>query len=172
MASYALLVSFGGHLPHPTSPLLLLITLFMESWTKYPLTLQTCLIPRPGRSYKSCKKFLTQSHLSKQLHLIALLDLRLDIPSPFSPWKIKMILFVVSFHYSLLSGLVELGQFLDGLKLGGLLELLCEHPIKACHLFMQNSENQLTAEKLDELFTFVLSPIEGAIRGQRKKLLP
>ena len=35
--------------------------------------------------------------------------------------------------------------------------LLREHPMKARHLLMQSSENQLTAEKFDQQFTFVLS---------------
>ena len=63
----------------------------------------------------------------------------------------------VSLHYSLLFGL-ELEQFLDGLKISGLLELLRDHPMKARHLFMQSAENQLTAERVDDLFVCVFSP--------------
>lgn len=69
----------------------------------------------------------------------------------------------ISLHYLLLSGLVELEQFIDGLKLNGVLDLLRKHPKKARHLFMQSCENQVTSEKLDELFNCVFSP-EGSNR--------
>ena len=66
----------------------------------------------------------------------------------------------ISLHY-LLSGLVELEQFIEGLKLNGMLQRICEHPRQARHLFMSSAENRVTAEMLYELVICMLSP-EGS----------
>ena len=66
----------------------------------------------------------------------------------------------ISLHY-LLSGLVELEQFIEGLKLNGMLQRIREHPRQARHLFMSSAENRVTAEMLYELFICMFSP-EGS----------
>lgn len=74
----------------------------------------------------------------------------------------------ISLHYLLLSGLVELEQFIEGLKLSGLLDLIRQHPKKARHLFMPSSENRVTAEKLDALFDCIFSPEGSNKRAQEE----
>ena len=56
----------------------------------------------------------------------------------------------------------EINQFVKGLNLYGLLDHLCQHPLKAHQLFLHTG-NQLTAEKLDDLFMPVFLP-----RGSNK----
>ena len=63
--------------------------------------------------------------------------------------------------YYLLSGLVELERFIEGLKLNGMLQRIREHPRQARHLFMLSAENRVTAEMLYELFICMFSP-EGS----------
>ena len=67
----------------------------------------------------------------------------------------------ISLHYLLLSGLVELEQFIEGLKLNGMLQRIREHPRQVRHLFMSSAENRVTAEMLYKLFICMFSP-EGS----------
>ena len=67
----------------------------------------------------------------------------------------------ISLHYLLLSGLVELEQFIEGLKLNGMLQRIREHPRQARHLFTSSAENRVTPEMLYELFICMFAP-EGS----------
>ena len=67
----------------------------------------------------------------------------------------------ISLHYLLLSGLVVLEHFIEGLKLNGMLQRIREHPRQARHLLMSNAENRVTVEMLYELFIRMFSP-EGS----------
>ena len=64
---------------------------------------------------------------------------------------------VIALHYTLLSTLSEVNQFIDGLNLHGLLDSLRQHPVNARQLFI-HADNELTAAKLDNLFLPVVSP--------------
>ena len=69
----------------------------------------------------------------------------------------------IALHYTLLSSLSEIEQFIDGLNIHGLVDCLRQHPYEARKLFVY-AENQLTAELLDDLFVPVFSP-----RGSNKR---
>ena len=69
----------------------------------------------------------------------------------------------IALHYNLLTALSEINQFVEGLNLHGLLDHVRQHPLKARQLFL-HTENQLTAEKVDDLFMPVFSP-----RGSNKR---
>ena len=66
----------------------------------------------------------------------------------------------IALHYNLLTALSEINQFVEGLNLHGLLDHVRQHPLKARQLFL-HTENQLTAEKVDDLFMPVFSPRES-----------
>mgnify|MGYP002804209308 CR=1 FL=1 len=76
----------------------------------------------------------------------------------------------ISLHYLLLSGLVELKQFIEGLKLNGVLQRLREHPRQAHHLLMSSAKNRLIAEVLYELFICMFSP-EGSNKRASEKAI-
>ena len=42
----------------------------------------------------------------------------------------------IALHYTLLSSLCEINQFIEGLNVHGLLHLLCKHPQQARRLFL------------------------------------
>ena len=42
----------------------------------------------------------------------------------------------IALHYTLLSSLCEINQFMEGLNVHGLLHLLCKHPQQARRLFL------------------------------------
>ena len=66
----------------------------------------------------------------------------------------------IALHSTLLTSLSEINQFVEGLNLYGLLNHLHQYPLKACHLFL-HTRNQLTAEKMDDLFMPLFSPRES-----------
>ena len=68
----------------------------------------------------------------------------------------------IALHYTLLTALSEINQFVKGLNPYGLLDHLCQYPFEACQLFLHTG-NQLTAQKMDDLFMRVFSP-----RGSNK----
>ena len=63
----------------------------------------------------------------------------------------------IALHYTLLSSLSEINQFMEGLNVHGLLDHLRQHPQQARKLFLY-SENQLNAEQVDNLFVPSFSP--------------
>lgn len=73
------------------------------------------------------------------------------------------LLHAIALHYTLLSSLSEVNQFIEGLNVHGFLDCLRQHPLEARELFM-HAENQLTAEKVDDLFIPIFSP-----RGSNKR---
>ncbi len=58
----------------------------------------------------------------------------------------------VALHYTLLFSLPELEQFIDGLKVSGLLEIIRNSPLLGRKLFTHSNDAALTAESVDELF--------------------
>lgn len=64
--------------------------------------------------------------------------------------KVKM-LYIITLHYTLLQSLAEVNQFIEGLKLSGLLECMRQHPYEARKLFIYEN-NQISGEELDDLF--------------------
>ena len=63
--------------------------------------------------------------------------------------KVKM-LHIITLHYTLLQSLAEVNQFIEGLKLNGLLECMRQHPYEARKLFIYEN-NQISGEELDDL---------------------
>ena len=63
--------------------------------------------------------------------------------------KVKM-LRIITLHYTLLQSLAEVNQFIEGLKVNGLLECMRQHPYEARKLFIYEN-NQISGEELDDL---------------------
>ena len=63
--------------------------------------------------------------------------------------KVKM-LHIITLHYTLLQSLAQVNQFIEGLKLNGLLECIRQHPYEASKLFIYEN-NQISGEELDDL---------------------
>ena len=126
-------------------------------------------MPRPERSLKSYREFLIQISSRKWPRLIARFDLKPDMPSLSSQWRIRMTLFA-AFHCIICCFPVSLSwsSSIEGLKLSGMLDLIRQHPKKARHLFMPSSENRVTAEKLDALFDCIFSPEGSNKRAQEE----
>ena len=82
-----------------------------------------------------------------------------DVPNQKVKQKLEE-LAKIALHYTLLSSLSEINQFIEGLNVHGLLDLLREHPQKAGRLFLY-TENQLNAELVDNLFVPLFSPKES-----------
>lgn len=61
-------------------------------------------------------------------------------------------------HYLLLSALPEVEQFIEGLKVNNVLQLIRENPHEACKLFQTCEDEKLTAERVDQLFRVHFSP--------------
>lgn len=59
-------------------------------------------------------------------------------------------LHIITLHYALLQSLAEVNQFIEGLKLNGLLECMRQHPYEARKLFIYEN-NQISGEELDDL---------------------
>ena len=63
--------------------------------------------------------------------------------------EVKM-LHIITLHYTLLQSLAQVNQFIEGLKLNGLLECMRQHPYEARKLFIYEN-NQISGEELDDL---------------------
>ena len=74
----------------------------------------------------------------------------------------------ISLHYTLLYSLPHVEQFINGLKLYGLLDIIRKVPQKARVLFQICEESCLTAEIVDELFEVQFSP-EGSNKRQQEE---
>lgn len=61
-------------------------------------------------------------------------------------------------------------QFIKGLELFGLLDIIRQSPEKARALFQNCSQNQLSAESVDEMFHIVFSPEGGNKRPQEEAI--
>ena len=72
-------------------------------------------------------------------------------------------------HYTLSHSLCELNQFIDGLKVVGVLDILKKHPFESRTIF-QSSRNVLTAELVNDIFSAVLS-CEGSNRNEKEKTI-
>ena len=72
-------------------------------------------------------------------------------------------------HYTLSHSLCELNQFIDGLKVVGVLDILGKHPFESRTIF-QSSSNVLTAELVNDIFSAVLS-CEGSNRNEKEKTI-
>ena len=59
-------------------------------------------------------------------------------------------LHIITLHYTLLQSLAEMNQFLEELKLNGLLESMRQHPYETRKLFIYEN-NQISGEELDDL---------------------
>ena len=60
------------------------------------------------------------------------------------------ILHIITLHCTLLQPLAEENQFIEGLKLSGLLECMRQHPYEARKLFIHEN-NQISGDELDDL---------------------
>ena len=76
----------------------------------------------------------------------------------------------ICLHYTLLYSLPHMEQFINGLKLYGLLEVIRQVPEKARVLFQVCEESRLTAEIVDELFEVQFSP-EGSNKRQQEEAI-
>ena len=63
--------------------------------------------------------------------------------------KVKM-LHIITLLYTLIQSLAEVNQFIEGLKLNGLLECMRQHPYDSRKLFTYEN-NQISGEELDNL---------------------
>ena len=79
----------------------------------------------------------------------------------------KEFLRTATIHYTLVHSICELNQFIDGLNVVGVLQILRNHPVES-RAILQCSCNKLTAETVDGLFTYNLSD-EGSNRNQQEK---
>ena len=73
---------------------------------------------------------------------------------------------IVATHHTVAKSLAEIHQFIDGLKIFGVLDLLRQYPVEAADLF-QFKTRRLTAEKIDSIFQSTLSP-EGSNRHEKE----
>ena len=64
----------------------------------------------------------------------------------------------ICLHYSILSALPELEQFIDGLAIFGFLDAVRAEPEKARSIFMETGENIITADAMEYLFHVEFSP--------------
>ena len=80
------------------------------------------------------------------------------------------LIWYICLHYTLLYALLHLGQFINGLKLYGLLEVIRQVPEKARVQFQVCEESQLTAEIVDELFEVQFSP-EGSNKQPKEEAI-
>ncbi|KAK3701595.1 hypothetical protein QZH41_007413 [Actinostola sp. cb2023] len=64
----------------------------------------------------------------------------------------------ICLHYLILSTLPEIEQFIQGLKINGVLELIRNNPCQSRKLLQFSENEKLTADRVDKLFHFVLSP--------------
>ena len=75
----------------------------------------------------------------------------------------------VALHYIITQNLCEINQFIDGLKSFGVLDVLRRNQNEA-RAILQVSHVKLTAEVVDDLFLFELSP-DGSNRNQNEKAI-
>ena len=76
----------------------------------------------------------------------------------------------ICLHYTLLYSLPHMEQFINGLQLYGLLEIVRQVPEKSRMLFQVCEGNRLTAEIVDELFKVQFSP-EGSNRRPQEEAI-
>ncbi len=86
------------------------------------------------------------------------------------PFKEKTkLLNMLAAHHTIGKSLAELHQFIEGLKVFNVLDTFREYPVEAANI-LQLPVNKMTADKLDNLFGFSLSP-EGSNRNEKEKAI-
>ncbi len=76
----------------------------------------------------------------------------------------------ICLHCTLLYSLPHVEQFINGLKLYGLLQIIHQVPARVRVLFQVCEESRLTAEIVDELFEVQFSP-EGSNKHQQQEAI-
>lgn len=130
---------------------------------------ETCIGDVPNQKVKQklqeLEKIENPETFSKVASFECSFRFKAGFSKPFVTVEEKDKLFhAIALHYTLLSSLSELNQFIEGLNVHGLLDRLRQHPQQAKKLFLY-SENLLSAEKLDTLFAPAFSP-----KGSNKRV--
>ena len=100
-------------------------------------------------------------------------DIRFDCgySKPIVKYEDKEDLFhAICMHSTILASQTELNQFIDGLKLYNALDIIRAFPDSARSLLQNVGCKKLSAEDLDKLFTFELSPV-GSNRRQKEEAI-
>ena len=113
--------------------------------------------------------------ISKNWHLL-IVPCVLKLPTPIVTKPIVTIedkaslIHYICLHYVLLYALPHVEQFINGLRLYSLLDVIRQFPEKARMLFQSCKENRLNAEIVDELFMIQFSPEGSSKRPQEEAI--
>ena len=123
---------------------------------------ETCIEDVPNQKVKQkleeLEKIEDPEAFSKRASFECSFRFKAGFSKPLITFEEKDKLFhAIALHYTLLSSLSEINQFMEGLNVHGLLDHLRKHPKQARRLFLY-TENQLNAELVDDLFVPSFSP--------------